>query len=89
SGKAQGESAKPTDSAPANADQATKDGFAYGQGIAALKNAKNPEDPNASQGLTGKQLDGFNAAKVGYEAAMKGQPAPTAPAAAVEGYNYA
>ncbi|CAI2562074.1 hypothetical protein AKUH3B101J_02090 [Apilactobacillus kunkeei] len=89
SGKAQGESAKPTDSAPANADQATKDGFAYGQGIAALKNAKNPEDPNVSQGLTGKQLDGFNAAKVGYEAAMKGQPAPTAPAAAVEGYNYA
>ncbi|CAI2624845.1 hypothetical protein AKUH1B105A_02070 [Apilactobacillus kunkeei] len=89
SGKAQGESAKSTDSAPANADQATKDGFAYGQGIAALKNAKNPEDPNASQGLTGKQLDGFNAAKGGYEAAMKGQPAPTAPAAAVEGYNYA
>ncbi|KPN80590.1 hypothetical protein RZ56_01250 [Apilactobacillus kunkeei] len=89
SGKAQGENAKPTDSAPANADQATKDGFAYGQGIAALKNAKNPEDPSASQGLTGKQLDGFNAAKDGYEAAMKGQPAPTAPAAAVEGYNYA
>ncbi|ALJ31015.1 hypothetical protein APS55_01695 [Apilactobacillus kunkeei] len=89
SGKAQGENAKPTDQAPANVDQATKDGFAYGQGIAALKNAKNPEDPSASQGLTGKQLDGFNAAKVGYEAAMKGQPAPTAPAAAVEGYNYA
>ncbi|KPN83116.1 hypothetical protein RZ76_06920 [Apilactobacillus kunkeei] len=87
--KAQGENAKPTDSAPANADQATKDGFAYGQGIAALKNAKNPEDPSVSQGLTGKQLDGFNAAKDGYEAAMKGQPAPTAPAAAVEGYNYA
>ena len=89
SGKAQGENAKPTDQAPANVDQATKDGFAYGQGIAALKNAKNPEDPNASQGLTGKQLDGFNAAKAGYEAAMKGQQAPTAPAAAVEGYNYA
>ncbi|KOY72161.1 hypothetical protein RZ55_06770 [Apilactobacillus kunkeei] len=88
-GKAQGEKAKPTDQAPANADQATKDGFAYGQGIAALKNAKNPEDPSASQGLTGKQLDGFNAAKDGYEAAMKGQPAPTSPAAAVEGYNYA
>ncbi|KOY75537.1 hypothetical protein RZ70_08990 [Apilactobacillus kunkeei] len=88
-GKAQGEKAKPTDQAPANADQATKDGVAYGQGIAALKNAKNPEDPSASQGLTGKQLDGFNAAKAGYEAAMKGATAPTAPAAAVEGYNYA
>ncbi|WP_053791447.1 DUF5776 domain-containing protein [Apilactobacillus kunkeei] len=88
-GKAQGENAQPNAQAPANADQATKDGFAYGQGIAALKNAKNPEDPSASQGLTGKQLDGFNAAKDGYEAAMKGQPAPTSPAAAVEGYNYA
>ncbi len=88
-GKAQGEKAKPTDQAPANADQATKDGFAYGQGIAALKNAKNPEDQNAAQGLTGKQLDGFNSAKAGYEAAMKGQGAPTSPAAAVEGYNYA
>ncbi|MBI0091614.1 hypothetical protein H3T37_04635 [Lactobacillus sp. M0345] len=87
--KAQGENAKLTDPAPADADQATKDGFAYGQGIAALKNAKNPEDANASQGLTGKQLDGFNAAKEGYEAAMNGEGAPTSPAAAVEGYNYA
>ncbi|KOY79686.1 DUF5776 domain-containing protein [Apilactobacillus kunkeei] len=84
--KAQGENAKLTDKAPADADQATKDGFAYGQGIAALKNANNPEDPSTSQVLTGKQLDGFNAAKSGYEAAMKGE---NAPAAAVEGYNYA
>ncbi|GAA6113456.1 hypothetical protein AP1H75_11230 [Apilactobacillus apinorum] len=86
-GKALGEQANAT--LPGNADQATKDGFAYGQGIAALKSAKNPEDSSVSQGLTGKQLDGFNAAKSGYEAAMAGQPAPTTPQAAVEGYNYA
>ncbi|WKN29438.1 DUF5776 domain-containing protein [Apilactobacillus kunkeei] len=90
SAKAQGESAARGATVPGGLDQAGKDGFAYGQGVSALKNSKNPEDQNASQSLTGKQLDGFNDAKAGYEHAMSGQNnAPASPAAAVEGYNYA
>ncbi|MCX8743662.1 hypothetical protein J3U50_06620 [Lactobacillus sp. B3795] len=88
-GKAQGESAKLTDSAPANADPATKAGFEYGQGIAALKNAQNPATANDPQGLTAKQQEGYDQAKSGYDLALSGQQAPTSPAAAVEGYNYA
>ncbi|WP_203621348.1 DUF5776 domain-containing protein [Apilactobacillus nanyangensis] len=72
---------------PANPDQATKDGFAYGQGISDFKNAKNPD---AVTGLTGKTAEGYADAKAGYDEAMSGQTkAPTSPAAAVEGYNYA
>ncbi|MFY1048978.1 DUF5776 domain-containing protein [Apilactobacillus sp. 1-1-2] len=88
-GKAQGESAKLTDPDPANADPATKAGFEYGQGIAALKNAQNPATANAPQGLTAKQQEGYDQAKSGYELALSGQQAPISPAAAVEGYNYA
>ncbi|WP_054607871.1 DUF5776 domain-containing protein [Apilactobacillus kunkeei] len=88
-GKAQGESAMLTAPAPANADPATKAGFEYGQGIAALKNAQNPATANDPQGLTAKQQEGYDQAKSGYELALSGQPAPKSPAAAVEGYNYA
>ncbi|MCK8611415.1 DUF5776 domain-containing protein [Apilactobacillus nanyangensis] len=87
SAKALGENAHPNANVPSGLDQAGKDGFAYGQGISALKNSQTPD---AVTGLTGKTAEGYADAKAGYDDAMSGATSASKQTpAALEGFKYA